>query len=201
MITLVVHHRVRDYDAWKPVFDEHEGVRGSHGEVEHRIYRILADTNSVAIHNDFPSVEAARGFMADPSLQEAMERGGVEGEPGTGFLELTERKVYVEGAEGRPGDPRHPPLGGRCRQAWKPVFDEHEAVRRSHGATEHRLFQDPLNPNRIVVHIDFPTEAAAQGFAADPSLPEAMARGGVQGEPMPGYAELAERKVYAGDPA
>ena len=32
MITLVVHHRVRDYDVWKPVFDEHEGVRVSHGE-------------------------------------------------------------------------------------------------------------------------------------------------------------------------
>ena len=95
MITLVVHHRVRDYDAWKPVFDEHEGVRASHGEFEHRIYRIRTDMNSVAIHNDFPSVEAARGFMADPSLQEAMERGGVEGEPGTNFLQLTERKVYA----------------------------------------------------------------------------------------------------------
>ena len=80
---------------------------------------------------------------------------------------------------------------------WKPVFEEHEAVRRSHGTTEHRLFQDPLQPNRIVVHIDFPSEAAAQGFGADPTLPEAMARGGVQGEPTPGYAELAERKVYA----
>ena len=197
MITLVVHHRVRDYDAWKPVFDEHEAVRVSHGEAEHRIYRMLADANSVAIHNDFPSVEAARGFLADPSLPEAMARGGVEGEPGTGFLELTERKVYVDDSEGRPvilvihhwvDD----------AEAWKPVFDEHEAVRRSHGATEHRLFQDPLQPNRIVVHVDFPTEAAATSFAADPSLPEAMARGGVQGEPVPGYAKLAERKVYVG---
>jgi uncharacterized protein (DUF1330 family) len=199
MITLVVHHKVRDYDAWKPVFDEHEGVRVSHGEVEHRIYRMCADPNSVAIHNDFPTVEAARGFMADPSLQEAMERGGVEGDPGTGFLGLTERKVYVEGGE---ADPVILVIHHFVDDAatWKPVFDEHEAVRRSHAATEHRVFQDPLNPNRIVVHVDFPTEAAAQGFAADPSLPEAISRSGVQGEPTPGYAELAERKVY-GDPA
>jgi hypothetical protein len=195
MITLVVHHGVRDYDGWKPVFDEHEGVRRSHGEVEHRIYRILTDMNFVAIHNDFPTVEAARGFMADPSLQEAMGRGGVEGEPGTGFLELTERKVYLDGADGRPAIlVIHHRVDDAA--AWKRVFDEHEAVRRRHGATEHRVFQDPLEPNRIVVHVDFPTEEAAQGFAADPSLPEAMARGGVQGEPVPGYAELAERKVY-----
>ena len=39
MVTLVVHHRVRDFATWKPVFDEHEDVRRGHGEVEHRIYQ------------------------------------------------------------------------------------------------------------------------------------------------------------------
>jgi quinol monooxygenase YgiN len=196
MITLVVHHRVRDYDAWKPVFDEHEDVRREHGAAEHRIYRMLDDGDMVAIHLDFPSVDAARGFMADPSLGEALERGGVEGEPGHGFLELTERKVYVDGAGGEPAilvvHHRVADFG-----AWKPVFDDHETVRRQHGETEHRLFQDPLEPNRIVVHNDFPSRDAAQGFMADPSLPEAMERAGVVGEPGIGLARLGERKEYA----
>lgn len=197
MITLVVHHRVRDYEAWKPVFDEHEAVRRSHGAVEHRIYRMLADPDSVAIHNDFPSVEAARGFLADPSLGEAMARGGVEGEPGSGFLELTERRVYVDGD---PGDAVILVVHHRVEDVdvWKPVFDEHEAVRRGHGEIEHRLFQDPLEPTRIVVHNDFPTEEAARGLMDDPSLPAAMERGGVKGEPGIGLATLAERKAYAG---
>ena len=98
MITLVVHHRVRDYDAWKPVFDEHESVRRGHGEIEHRVYRDIHDANRVVVHNDFPSEEAARAFMEDPSLREAMERAGVEGEPGISFIECAERKVY----EGEP---------------------------------------------------------------------------------------------------
>ena len=96
MVTLVVHHRVRDYDAWKLVFDEHEPVRRSHGEIEHRVYRDLHDRNRVIVHNDFPSEDAARGFTEDPSLKEAMERAGVEGEPGISFVERTERKVYAE---------------------------------------------------------------------------------------------------------
>lgn len=29
MTVLVVQHRVRDFDAWKPVFDEHESARAS----------------------------------------------------------------------------------------------------------------------------------------------------------------------------
>jgi quinol monooxygenase YgiN len=96
MVTLVVHHRVRDYDSWKVVFDEHEPTRRSHGEIEHRIYRDVHDPNRVVVHNDFPSEEAARGFLDDPSLAEAMERAGVEGDPGMSFMERAERKVYAE---------------------------------------------------------------------------------------------------------
>ena len=98
MITLVVHHWVRDFATWKPVFDEHEGVRRSHGEIEHRIYQTLGDPASVVIHNDFPSEEDARAFADDPSLPEAMERGGVDGKPGTGFIICMERKVYAASA-------------------------------------------------------------------------------------------------------
>ncbi len=96
MITLVVHHRVRDYGAWKLVFDEHEPTRREHGEIEHRVYRDIHDPNRVIVHNDFPSEEAARGFMEDPSLREAMGRAGVEGEPGMSFIERAEAKRYHE---------------------------------------------------------------------------------------------------------
>jgi quinol monooxygenase YgiN len=93
-VILVVHHRVADYDAWKLVFDEHEPVRRSHGEVEHRVYRDIHDPNRVIVHNDFPAEEAARAFMDDPSLKDAMARAGVEGEPGISFIEKAERNVY-----------------------------------------------------------------------------------------------------------
>ena len=102
MTTLVVHHRVADYDAWKTVFDEHEPVRRSHGEIEHRIYRDLHDRNRVIVHNDFPSEAAADAFMHDPSLREVMARAGVEGEPGISFIEKAERKVYDSALVGEP---------------------------------------------------------------------------------------------------
>jgi quinol monooxygenase YgiN len=98
MVILVVHHRVADYDAWKQVFDEHEQVRRSHGELEHRIYRDLADANRVVVHNDFPSREEAQAFLDDPSLLQVMSRAGVEGEPGVSFIERVERKEYAETA-------------------------------------------------------------------------------------------------------
>jgi hypothetical protein len=100
MVTLVIHHRVRDYDVWKSAFDDHEWARRKHGEIEHRIYRDIHDSNRVVLHNDFPSEDAARGFLEDPSLAEAMQGAGVEGEPGMSFIDRAERKVYAEAAVG-----------------------------------------------------------------------------------------------------
>jgi quinol monooxygenase YgiN len=100
-VILVVHHRVADFDAWKQVFDEHEAVRRSHGEFEHRVYRDIHDPNRVIVHNDFPSEEAARSFMEDPSLKDAMERAGVEGEPGMSLIEAVERKEYEAALTGQ----------------------------------------------------------------------------------------------------
>jgi len=91
---LVVHHRVRDYDAWKPVFDEHAEVRKQHGAVRHWLYRTAGDPNDVVVAMEFGSQEQANEFLADPSLREAMERAGVEGEPDIHVREEIEEVRY-----------------------------------------------------------------------------------------------------------
>jgi heme-degrading monooxygenase HmoA len=80
-MVVIVQHRVRDYDAWKAVFDEHGDVRRRHGATGHELYRGLDDSNEVTVVNHFPSREAGEAFAADPSLKEAMEKGGVVSEP------------------------------------------------------------------------------------------------------------------------
>ncbi len=194
MITLVVHHFVQDYDGWKPVFDEHEAVRSSHGEVEHRVYRGLHEPKRVVVHNDFETVEAAQAFMADPSLPGVMERAGIEGEPWFGLIERAERMTYADGTAGVTLVVHH---HVRDFATWKRVFDEHESVRRGHGELEHRVYQNLDDRNAVVVHNDFPSEDAALAFRDDASLPEVMARAGVEGEPGIGLLTCMERKVYA----
>jgi len=193
MVTLVVHHVVEDYDRWKQVFDGHEGVRRGHGEVEHRVYRNTSEPNRVVVHNDFSSVAAAEGFRDDPSLADAMSRAGVVGEPGIGIVRMVDRKPYVAGDVGFTLVVHHPVAD---YDAWKPVFDAHEDVRRAHGALEHRIFRVPGDERSVVVHLDFPAESDADAFLADPSLREAMERGGVEGQPGLNRILCAEQKVY-----
>jgi heme-degrading monooxygenase HmoA len=94
MTVLVVHHRVRDFDAWKPVFDEHETSRREHGARRHWVYRTADDPNDVIVAVEFVSAQDARAFLEDPSLREAMQRGGVEGEPEVHLRERVEAFDY-----------------------------------------------------------------------------------------------------------
>src|SRR5215218_2779233 len=74
---LVVQHKVRDFDAWKPVFDEDESRRRGHGAQRHWVYRTVEDPNDVVVAVEFPSAEAARSFMSY-----RRGRGGVERDVG-----------------------------------------------------------------------------------------------------------------------
>jgi quinol monooxygenase YgiN len=197
MVTLVVFHHVADYDVWKTVFDGHENVRRGHGQLEHRVFRSVDDPNRVVVHNDFADEDAARALMADPSLAAAMERAGVTDEPWLGVIERVEQKRYADGPSGVTLAVHH---RVRDYELWKHAFDEHESVRRRYGQVEHRIYHPLGDPLQLVVHNDFPTVEAAESFGADPSLPEVMARAGVEGEPGVNMATLAERKSYISPP-
>ncbi len=95
-MNLIVQHTVRDYDAWKPVFDEHQSVRAKYGCRGHTIYRDADKPNDVTIVMDYESRERADEFMRDPSLAEAMERGGVISEPRATWVEKAESTSYTE---------------------------------------------------------------------------------------------------------
>ena len=91
---VIVQHRLRDYEAWKPRFDEHKAVREQHGGKGHRLYRPVGDPNNAIIVNEFATADGAKAFMADPSLPEAMERGGVEMPPNVWLCDEVETLTY-----------------------------------------------------------------------------------------------------------
>ncbi|MGA3030778.1 MAG: cyclase [Candidatus Limnocylindrales bacterium] len=94
MTKVIVQHNVADYDRWYPVFTENESVRRQHGATGHSINREATNPNCILIVNDFATLEGARAFSQDPSLPQAMERGGVEGRPQVWIVDETEAKRY-----------------------------------------------------------------------------------------------------------
>jgi quinol monooxygenase YgiN len=92
---IIVQHTVRDYDAWKPAFDEHEATRAKYGCTGHTIYRDPDNRNDLTILTSWGSREGAEKFMQDPSLKAAMEKGGVISEPRVAMLEEAETHTYA----------------------------------------------------------------------------------------------------------
>jgi heme-degrading monooxygenase HmoA len=79
---------------------------------------------------------------------------------------------------------------------WYPVFTEHGAVRRQHGAMGHSITREVADPNSVVVVNEFATLEGARAFSQDPSLADAMSRAGVDRAPQVWIVEEAEAKAY-----
>ena len=79
---------------------------------------------------------------------------------------------------------------------WPPVLNQREDTRRQRGATGHSIGREVADPNTIVIVNDFATLEGARAFSQDPSLPAAMARGGVEGVPQVWIVVEADARTY-----
>jgi hypothetical protein len=86
MVTVVISHECKNYSDWRKVFDEDEVNRSKAGFKSTGVFRAVDNANKITIIGEAPSVEAIQGFMANPTLKAAMEKGGVIGMPDVKIL-------------------------------------------------------------------------------------------------------------------
>ncbi len=85
-----IRHKVKDYDKWKPVFDEHSVFRTEGGEKGGRLFDNIDDPNETIIIFKWDTIENARKFTESADLKKAMKKAGVADKPGIYFLEEVE---------------------------------------------------------------------------------------------------------------
>jgi len=88
---MFVRHKVRDYDAWKSVFDDVSDLRRRSGEKSYKILRQGNGSKELVALFEWDSLDNARKYAASPELKAAMERAGVVGKPEILFLEEAAR--------------------------------------------------------------------------------------------------------------
>lgn len=87
MATIVVVHRVRDYDAWREAYDGFGDFQRSNGVIEESVHRAKDDPNNLLVLHRFNTMDEAESFVASSELRETMQAAGVEGEPQIEFYE------------------------------------------------------------------------------------------------------------------
>jgi quinol monooxygenase YgiN len=80
-VLAVISHPVKDFAAWKVVYDAAGPVRDQAGVTGAEVFTDAADPLMVVVLHHFPSVEAANAFLGNPDLAAAMEQGGVTAKP------------------------------------------------------------------------------------------------------------------------
>jgi len=86
MASMLAQHHVKDFSAWKKVYDSEAGFRHSSGELSDQIFRDASDLNKITLLFKWDSLVKAQKFAQSAELKTAMEKAGVEGAPVISFL-------------------------------------------------------------------------------------------------------------------
>jgi hypothetical protein len=82
---LTIHHKVKDYAAWRKGYDDNEKARHAAGITNGRVFRSAEDPNDVLILQDVVDVAKARTWLGGDELKAAMTKAGVVGSPNVRF--------------------------------------------------------------------------------------------------------------------
>lgn len=87
MSYMMIRHKVRDFDAWKPGYDGHLPAREAAGLREVNLLRNIDDPQEVVVLFEVSDLEKARAFTASEDLKQKMQEVGVIDRPDIYYLE------------------------------------------------------------------------------------------------------------------
>ncbi len=81
MDRVAIKHKVKDFDAWKKVYDDHKQARMDAGLIDRSMGYRVGDNHMVSIVFAITDMAKAKAFMTSKDLADKMKAGGVEGPP------------------------------------------------------------------------------------------------------------------------
>ncbi len=89
---VLITHTVKDYKAWKQVFDDAASIRKAAGEQSYHVLRDENDANRVVHFSRWASIAQAKAFFESPKLVEIRRQAGVEA-PEFNYLHSLEQGI------------------------------------------------------------------------------------------------------------
>jgi hypothetical protein len=90
MYSLIVRHKVADFDKWHASFLSFSHLNARHGATDPEVYRATDDPNDVTLKQDFATLAEIQAMMGSEEIREAMGKAGVVGPPSVLIAEKIE---------------------------------------------------------------------------------------------------------------
>ena len=87
MASILIQQQVKDFSAWKKVYDSKKDFRASNGALSSQVFHDAGDPNKVTVVLKWDSLAKAQKYAASPELKANQELAGAQGIPSVSFLE------------------------------------------------------------------------------------------------------------------
>ena len=184
----LVTHKVKDYAAWRPVFDADSANRKQNGMEQIVVARGADSPNNIMMAFKIADIQKAKDFAASPKLKESMKKAGVISRPD---FEIFHVIRYNPGSKEKQWvDVTHKV---KDFDAWLKVFDrEGTATRADQGLIDVVLARNVDDSNTVHLVFDIKDMAKARARMNDPALKKIMIAAGVIGVPKIEFYTSAE---------
>jgi hypothetical protein len=178
--SMLVQHPVKDFDAWKPVFQGHDSVRTAHGLRTIGIAREMNDPNQVIIFFRVGDMQQAKDFIAMPELKTIMDSSGVTAPPTITFVNVVRNDTTTIPQKDRIMVSHHVKDFG----AWLKVYDkEGSADRAQYGLIDRAMGRGVEDSNMVYLIFAVTDMEKAKARTSSPELKKMMEEAGVDSEP------------------
>jgi hypothetical protein len=176
---MTARHKVADYAKWKLSYEAHDSMRLANSIHNYVIGRGVQDSNMVLVAVKVDDMAKAKAFAKDPSLKQAMQKGGVKGTPIFAYTTMVFQDTANVGAVPR----SMTTFTVKDWAAWEQKFLEGKQTRLDNGITVRAYGHDPDDNKKVVVVTALLDTAKANAYWKSDAFKERIAASGVIGQP------------------
>lgn len=193
-IGAVITHKVKDFDAWKTVFDSHADARQQASILGHSVMRDASNDKLVSVWVGATDETKLKAFFADKATADKMKEAGVVGKPEILIMKPVEQKM----------DPSKTGLSSALVKAsvkdfaaFQAAFDQGAQARTDAGIVGFGLAQDVANAGTAYLYLQSDDLAKLKAYIDSKDTKKAWKDAGVKGAAKTSYLKEGESKTYS----
>lgn len=191
-VAVLVAHRVRDWDAFKKAFDDHEVARKEASILGHDVNRGADDPNMIYVYCPASDAGKLKAFLDSSHLRDAMNSATVEGEPSIYMMKPMSADFIAD--QKLPGMVVIHKVDDYDK--WRVGYDDFDARRKEAGIVGHAVNQALDDRHRVIVYHQANDLDTLRTFAASDELRDRMKNAGVVGTPDIHFIESVDIAEY-----
>lgn len=189
----LITYVVKDYDAWKEIFDDQKPARKAAGIVAHTVLLHPKAKAKVTLMFAARDLDPLQAFLGDEEQKKAMEQAGVKGKPTVYVLSLVDDQTNQE-------------LSGMYSavvklkvadfDTWKEAFDARADARDQADLYGHAIATLADDDSTVFVYLQAREQAPLDKYLASKDFKEAMSAAGAKGAPEVTKLSEEEDETY-----